>query len=209
MFERLLPSRRRTVRHQLKTSTRPDRYPRVFARLRDAFGAEAELRILSFGCSTGEECTSLARTFPRATIVGADLDAEVLRRARKENAGPGIRYLESRPEVLAAEAPFDLVLAMSVLCRWPELRDASDSSSVYPFDAFEAALGLLDGLLRPSGLLVVHNASYRLEDTDLAGGYSAEAALNADLDEEIVRKFSRTHALLSSGVASGQIYRKR
>ena len=51
--------------HQLVDWTAPNRYPEIFAA-----AAAAARRILSFGCSTGEECVSLAEYFPKAEIIG-------------------------------------------------------------------------------------------------------------------------------------------
>jgi chemotaxis methyl-accepting protein methylase len=48
--------------------TAPNRYPEIFAAAVAA--AAAARRILSFGCSTGEECVSLAEYFPKAEIIG-------------------------------------------------------------------------------------------------------------------------------------------
>jgi SAM-dependent methyltransferase len=39
-------------------------------------------RILDFGCGTGKSCAQLAKDFPEAQIVGADLAADALRHAR-------------------------------------------------------------------------------------------------------------------------------
>lgn len=48
-----------------------------------------------------------------------------------------------------------------------------DCSTVYPFTLFDAQVGILDGLLAPGGLFVIHNADYRFEDAGVAGRYVA------------------------------------
>lgn len=54
--------------HQLVDWTAANRYPEIFAAA--AAAAPDARRILSFGCSTGEECVSLAEYFPKAEIIG-------------------------------------------------------------------------------------------------------------------------------------------
>ena len=56
--------------HQLVDWTAPNRYPEIFAAA--AAAAPDARRILSFGCSTGEECVSLAEYFPKSEIIGAE-----------------------------------------------------------------------------------------------------------------------------------------
>jgi hypothetical protein len=43
--------------------TRADRYPRIFSFVQSEFGADSAIRILSFGCSTGEEVFIPAQLF--------------------------------------------------------------------------------------------------------------------------------------------------
>src|SRR5580658_5426157 len=58
---------------QPHNDTAPDRYPEVFALLRERLGDGAERRVLSFGCSTGAETFSLRQYLPAATIIGVDI----------------------------------------------------------------------------------------------------------------------------------------
>ena len=64
--------------HQRSTRTAMDRYPRIFSESRDYFGNQKKLKILSFGCSTGEEVMTLRRYFPNAVIVGAEINRRAL-----------------------------------------------------------------------------------------------------------------------------------
>ena len=50
-------------------------------------------RILEIGCGTGKNLAELARVFPQAEIVGLDLSAEMLGKARKKIAGTVREYL--------------------------------------------------------------------------------------------------------------------
>ena len=60
--------------HQTTPLTFPNRFPEVFSECARYFGDRTNLRILSFGCSTGEEVLTLREYFPTAEIVGADIN---------------------------------------------------------------------------------------------------------------------------------------
>jgi hypothetical protein len=68
--------------------TLPDRYPWLFGFAATRIGSRPNLRILSFGCSRGEEVFSLRKYFPSAAVKGIDINprniARCLARARAE-----------------------------------------------------------------------------------------------------------------------------
>lgn len=163
--------------HQLSHATATDRYPGLFGAVADLARpqAAAPRRILSFGCSSGEECATLARYFPDAEIVGADISPRVLRAARRT-----WRHLErvrfvSTADLFAADETFDLIFAMSVLCRHRDTQHATRSDDIYPFAQFEATVGELARRVRADGMLVIFNANYRFEDTALADRFEPVA----------------------------------
>lgn len=154
--------------HQLSNKTALDRYPEIFA------GAAAALpnarRILSFGCSTGEECASLQAYFPKAEIVGTDINRLNLWRARRRHGSSGIDFVHAGDEALSSCGPFDAIFCLTVLRdtrldKQPSIREA------YPFDRFDERVRFLDSLLRPGGLLVFHGNMYRFRDTSVAKDY--------------------------------------
>ena len=55
-------------------TTSQDRYPGIFQQVLERVGDGADLRILSFGCATGEEVFSLRHYFQKATLVGLDIN---------------------------------------------------------------------------------------------------------------------------------------
>ena len=72
-------------------------------------------RILEIGCGTGSNLVRLHRQFPKATLLGLDLSADMLAQAqRKIGIGPGsgpitlIQRCYDQP--LHPETPFDLIL---------------------------------------------------------------------------------------------------
>lgn len=160
--------------HQTTTLTWPDRYPGIFAACRAYLGDAAELRILSFGCSTGDEVLTLRRYFPSATITGAEINRRSLRACRRRVVDARIRFIHSDRATIERYAPFDAIFCMAVLQRTPRAVEASgitNLSAIYPFERFERQLLDFDGWLEPNGLLVVHHAQYRVTDTSMAPRY--------------------------------------
>ena len=70
-------------------------------------------RILEIGCGTGKNLAELARCFPDAEIVGLDLSADMLGKARKKVAiyGPRVSLLEQIYDApVSGGEPFDLIV---------------------------------------------------------------------------------------------------
>jgi predicted O-methyltransferase YrrM len=154
--------------HQTAPYTWLERYPELFdqaARL-----APDARRILSFGCSTGQELVSLRRRFPHAEIVGAEINPRSRAIARSMIAGDPLTTVLAPRRI---ERSFDLVFALSVLQRDPRgvaaEVEARHLAALYPFERFDAAIRSLAELLASGGLLCVDNALYRVEDSSVAG----------------------------------------
>lgn len=144
--------------HQGPNKTALNRYPEIFAAA--AAVAPNAQRILSFGCSTGEECITLASYFPGAQIVGTDINPLNLIKARKHRS-ERIRFVYSSDRILNGFGGFDAVFCMAVLRTWKRKR----ITDFYPFDRFAERALFLESLVRPGGLLVIHGATYRFGDT--------------------------------------------
>src|SRR6185436_431998 len=78
--------------HQLTSTTSPDRYPELFTEAAKACRQQTDgfTTILSYGCSTGEECFSLNKYFKKAKIIGVDINKLNLKKAIQKNVYPGI-----------------------------------------------------------------------------------------------------------------------
>jgi hypothetical protein len=149
--------------HQTTPQTAEERYPEFFD-LAARLAPEAQ-RVLSFGCSTGEELISLRRRFPNAEIVGAEINPRSRAIARRRVS------TDSHSTVVAPKAvdgSFDAIFALSVFQREPHKvaeTELEDLSGFYPFARFDVGLNALVAMLRPNGLLCVVNAQYRVEDS--------------------------------------------
>ena len=152
--------------HQTSPQTAEERYPELFELAKHQL--PAAMRILSFGCSTGEELISLRRRFPRATITGAEINSRSRRiakqRLRRDNA------IEVVPPA-AIDGDFDVIFALAVFQRDPHKiieMEVANLAPFYPFVRFDRTLCDLVNRLRPGGLLCVANAQYRVEDSSAA-----------------------------------------
>jgi SAM-dependent methyltransferase len=151
---------------QASNSTRMDRYPAIFRVAKAAAGSEPT-RILSYGCSTGEEPLTLARKyFPNAQILGVDISDEALEQARVRTANThNVRIARSSESTISEFGPYDIIFAMSVLCRNPPPRDHRWDE--FPFAAFEETVASLIAPLKAGGVLVLANANYILTQSRL------------------------------------------
>jgi SAM-dependent methyltransferase len=160
---------------QVSNVTRGNRYPQVFAAAKlmiEAAGLHRG-RVLSYGCSTGEEPATLASQYlPEAEVVGLDVSPEALDTAKRMLAQePRITLDLSTPETLAAHGPYAAIFAMSVLCRWPTSRRMDNIAGLFPFVDFTAQVAALDQVLQPGGLLVIYNANYEFLQSPAAARY--------------------------------------
>lgn len=159
--------------HQRSNKTAFNRYPLIFEGAAEFLGSDKPHRILSFGCSTGEEVATLAGHFPRAKLVGVDINPRNLRLARNQYRGNNWQFLSSNSPELERLAPFDAIFCLSVLQK-TEMRflpTGVNGRSVYAFEKFEREVERLDRWLAPGGLLVILNSSYRFCDCSVQAGY--------------------------------------
>lgn len=154
--------------------TVPDRHPALFALAAERLAGTAEPRILSFGCSTGEEPITLARYLPQARIDGLDINPRNVAEARRKVAAAGL----TRITIAEAGSPptgpalYDAVFCLSVL-RHGEL-DAYQPercTAILPFRRFAETVAALDLVLKPGGYLFLWGCNFRFADTATATDY--------------------------------------
>lgn len=101
-------------------------------------------QVLDVGCGHGYTLFWLARRFPRATLLGMDIDAHQIEGCRRATRATGVTNLHFRPGVytdLPDEARYDLVIAIDVLEHLHE---------------DEAMLAKIATVLKPGGTVVIH-----------------------------------------------------
>jgi ubiquinone/menaquinone biosynthesis C-methylase UbiE len=107
------------------------------------------MRLLDAGCGTGASTAALLAAVPRARVVGVDASPGMLARARTKPWPATVEFVHGRVEDLAdagVAGPFDGIFAAYLIRNLPDP---------------DATLAALRALLRPGGLLVVHDYSVR------------------------------------------------
>jgi hypothetical protein len=124
------------------------------------------LKILSFGCSTGEEIVTIRSMFPDADLYGCEIEPVALQEAMA-TTGHLATIFKSDRAAIRDHGPFDLINCASVLCLDPP----TDMQKLFPPEDFDELLTVLDSALLPGGIIALTNASYRFYDSPLAPYY--------------------------------------
>lgn len=164
--------------HQTSQVTFLNRYPEIFSACKQYFQelGRKEIKILSFGCCTGEEVITLRAYFPDAFIIGADINTRSLKICKQRNLDEKILFIKSSDRKIKKAGPFDAVFCMAVLQRTPHVIEDNKVTSlkeIYPFEKFAKQTAELDAYVKKDGLLVVHITQYDFADTDTAVKYIA------------------------------------
>ena len=206
----LLRIRRQAGLFQPFGTTRDDRYPEIFAFVRDALGADAAVHILSFGCSTGEEVASLRRYFSNAIITGLDISPEriaVCRAALPADLAQRTRFDVAETARDEPDGAYDIVLAMAVF-RHGRLDDETMTQNrLIAFDRFEREIGELARTVRPGGYLVLRHTNLRFSDTAAAAGF--DAVLDAPRGSRLYGRTARTFRTRRARRSSSASARRR
>ena len=168
--------------------TLPERYPWLFQFARDALSDVAAPRLLSFGCSTGDELISLRRAFPNATTRGLDVLPSAITACRARLRGDHRISIAVAADTRGeADESYDAVFCLAVLCHGDLTAVHSQRSDrLFPFARFERAVADLARCVRPGGFLFLHTVNYRFSDTSTAAQFDTvlkahEEYLAADL----------------------------
>ena len=152
------------------TRTREDRYPVIFAAVRARIADEPDVRLLSFGCATGEEVTTLRRHFPNAIIRGLDINARSIAACIGKFAG-SVKESFAVASSTAGEpsGAYDAIFCMAVL-RHGALApaDVARCDHLIRFADFEDQIADFARCLKPGGLLALRHANFHFGDTSVA-----------------------------------------
>jgi SAM-dependent methyltransferase len=126
--------------------TKEERYPKIYDSA--ASLKPKAKRVLSFGCSTGEEVFALAKRFPNAErLVGVDLDINRIRDARKTNKQKNVYFYDTA----AGLGTFDVVTALNVFfCLEKPI----------PKDGWTKTLEEAASYVAPGGILMIFKSAY-------------------------------------------------
>lgn len=188
-----------------------DRYPTIFAFVRQQLSDGEGVRLLSFGCATGEEVASLRRYLPRAHILGIDINPRHVAacRARPDLANdPGVALEQAGSLRDKPDGAFDGILCMSVLRRGLlRVGYRERCEPLLRFADFDRQIAEFARCLRPGGLLAVRNSNFRVKDASAAGQF--EVALHLPLAPDAATPlFGRDNRRLADQAYGEVVFRR-
>ena len=197
---------------QRYSHTLPDRYPWLFGFSAAQIGERDQLRLLSFGCSRGDEVFTLRHYFPRAEIKGIDVDpiniALCEQRAGELGAG-AVSFAVAATMQGEPSAAYDAIFCLAVLCLGDLTTNAARRCDpLLHFQDFERIVNDFSRCLKPFGLLLLHTTSFRFCDTSIADNF--EMLLEADAAQMATDvQFGRDNRLLPEPRYRAVAFRKR
>lgn len=170
-----------------------DRYPHLFAALRDQLEVIQSPSVLSFGCSTGEEILSLRSYLPHARLSGIDINPSRIRAARKRINDPTVSLSAAANIEEAGGGRYDAITCLSVMHRRELLRDwPADGTKYMTFEMFERAILDFDRHLKPGGALLLYHTSFRFIETSVALNYTPLLLVDP-LSRDLTKQYDRNN----------------
>lgn len=191
--------------------TEPNRYPGIFGFAQSELGAASDVRILSFGCSTGEEVFSLRRYFPCAVIKGLDINPgniAACRRRLRQSPDPAISFATAKSTAAEPSAAYDAIFCMAVL-RHGSLGQPGvvRCDHLLRFEDFGRAVADFGRCLKPGGLLAICHSNFRLCDAPAAHAF--ETVLQMTWAGEKTPIFGPDNRLMEGLDYPDTVFRKR
>ena len=190
--------------------TRSDRYPRIFNFVRSELGAASEVKILSYGCSTGDEVFSLRQYFPAAIIKGIDINPAniaVCRHRLKKSPDATISFATARWAEAEPSRSYDAIFCMAVLRHGSlGLPGVTRCDHLVRFEDFARAVADFERCLKPGGLLVIRHSNFRL--CDAAAALAFETILQLPHDPK-TPLFGPDNRLLPDQTYPDTVFRKK
>jgi SAM-dependent methyltransferase len=152
--------------------TLPDRYPWLFGFAAARIGARPDTRILSFGCSRGDEVFSLRKYFPAAAIKGIDINPRNIARGMARACAEKSANVAFETAATAEREPrsfYDAIFCLAVLVNGDlTTSNARRCDPKLHFERFDRMVGDFARCLKPHGLLALHTTNFRFCDTTVA-----------------------------------------
>jgi hypothetical protein len=156
--------------------TSENRYPDIFATVAHALTDRPAPRLLSYGCSTGEEAFSLAALIPKARVTGIDINPHNVAVARRRAAvlgGNAPQFICAGSPDAMADGSFDAIFCMAVTRHAQvEANRPLDCSPWLQFDRFDSLMTKFERLLDDGGIFAIWNSHFRFTDSNVAARFT-------------------------------------
>lgn len=158
--------------------TSADRYPWLFKFLGEQLSKQEAVRILSYGCATGEELFSLQAYLPDAALVGIDINPRNIaicnRKFAKSGAKSDMQFRCAGSPAEEATNSYDAIMCLAVL-RHGALQDQmpDDCAPWIQFAAVEKMVSELARCVKPGGYLAIWHSHFRFADMSVASQFRA------------------------------------
>ena len=186
--------------NQNSNYTSYNRYNNIFTDIKNYLNNKGIEKILSFGCSSGEEVRSLDDLYFKNKIIhGFDINSSIIQNNIKLCNMTNIAYYDKFNNLKNNE--YDIIFCMSVLCNWP-----NNPKKNYSFELFENTLNLIDLKLNNYGYLVLYNTQYLFNDTNISKKYLSIKLDNCD--SGFVTKYTKNFEIIDNLKKDYIFYRK-
>jgi len=192
--------------------TSADRYPAIFRFLQREIDHGPSVRLLSFGCSVGDEVFSLRTYFPEATIVAIDIsrgNISECRRRRRQSGDDRMHFVRAGTVREQPDGYYDAALCMAVLRHGDLGVNPSDTCApLVTFAAFDKTVGDLARCLRVGGYLVIEHSNFRFCDSSCATQFEVVATRALPTAGRPTPLFGRDNMRLDDQEYRGVVFRK-
>lgn len=133
-WETIYKNRPTSHHHQIYTYTSNDWYPVLFSECAKYFlntQNNPAPKILSLGCSTGEEVFSLAKYMPLATIIGVDINQWCIKQCIRKRENQNHFFYNKNSTEFANIKDLDAIFCMAVLHRSENRTSIDNAYPVY------------------------------------------------------------------------------
>ncbi len=193
--------------------TQPDRYPVIFRRAAEALDDGPDRRILSFGCSTGEEVFSLRRYFPQSLIEGIDINPgniAICERRLRRVPDPRVRFRIAATTQHVPDAAYDAIFCMAVLRHGALSKPGVTRAD--PFLSFAQFARLTDDFarcLKSGGLLVLRHSNFRFADAPAYARFEPLPPVPLNNSGSRTPLFGPDDRLMPGAIYEEALFRKR
>lgn len=184
-----------------------DRNPRLLRAIQAHLPDRADLSLLSFGCSIGDEVFTLRRLYPTARITGIDISRARIARCRERlpaAEAARTRFVVANSAAGEGLACHDLVVANSVFRHHALDNGAVSSARILPFARVEPVMNRLAATVKPGGLFALRHANFRFEDMAAAAEFEPVIGLT-----RFAVKFGRDDRRLPDAPIEHCLFRRR